>query len=168
MKPLSSTGSPAGCFTGQAGVRGPNAQRPSPHLPEISFFSGECRAPARRLHRGTRCIYLIQDMPATQVARKECVTTTSKIYLPASGYRRLPLGMPSPSSAPAPRNEVHLSNTGCARNPSSKKRMRSHCAEKAVPSGQKRLPTPIEWKRFNWAGAIHGISRNMRCFATLF
>ncbi|WP_045217777.1 MFS transporter [Desulfonatronovibrio magnus] len=35
-------------------------------------------------------------------------------------------GMPSPSSAPAPRNEVHLSNAGFTRNPSSRKRMLNH------------------------------------------
>ncbi len=36
---------------------------------KFSIFSGECRAPARRLHRGTRCIYLKLSMPATQYKR---------------------------------------------------------------------------------------------------
>ncbi len=45
----------------------PNAQRPFPLLSQIFlFFLGNAEPQLGALHRGTRCIYLLLAMPATQ------------------------------------------------------------------------------------------------------
>jgi hypothetical protein len=52
---------------------------------------------------------------------------------------------------------------GIASFPGSLRNATAHPGEMA----EIQLPTPVEWQKFNRAGGTHGITRNMRCQATL-
>ena len=66
-------------------------------------FSGECRAPARRLHRGTRCICLMLAFTRMLILRKECYTLAGTVpddRSQESGVRGQGSEVPMPSDHP--------------------------------------------------------------------